>query len=321
MSPLPLVSVVVPTRDRTRELLQTLTAILAQQVDMEVLLIEDGSKGAAGAVTRRVGDSRIRLIRNLGCRGAAATRNVGIQAARGRWLAFCDDDDLWAPGKLVAQLDALAEAGAGWSCTAGVTVDAHLQIVGHQRPNQETLRLLRSTNTIPGGGSSVVADAGLVCAAGGFDENLSNAEDWDLWIRLAKRSELAIVDRPLLAYREWPQSKSTYVRGITVSYDTVLSRYGALPLPPELAYARARYFARQKMRARQRLRSSAAYLALAVRHRTLSDGVRAAGVLTVPKAMERTEYAHARRHVPPRWIDEVESWLAPYREVPCCEPR
>lgn len=278
-----------------------------------MLLVEDGSAGSAGAVAAQVGDSRVRLLRNSGRRGAAATRNVGIQAARGRWLAFCDDDDIWAPGKLAAQLDALAAAGTGWSCTAEVTVDADLRIIGQRRLTQENLALLRYGNMIPGGGSSVVAHADLVRTAGGFDETLSNAEDWDLWIRLAARSELAIVDRPLLAYREWRLSKSTNVRGLTRCYDTVLSRYGALPLPPDRAYARARYLARQKMRARQRLRSSAAYLALAIRHRTHVDCIRAVGALAAPRAVERVEYRRGRRRVPTSWLAEVEGWLAFYR--------
>jgi hypothetical protein len=50
------------------------------------------------------------------------------------------------------------------------------------------MRLLANTNVIPGGGSGVVADSTLVREAGGFDESLSNAEDWDLWIRLAQRA-------------------------------------------------------------------------------------------------------------------------------------
>lgn len=306
-------SVVVPTQNRTRELRQALVAILAQTAGMEVLLVDDGSSGAADAVAEKLGDARVRLLRNRGRRGAAATRNAGIEAARGRWLAFCDDDDLWAPGKLAAQLQALAATGTAWSCTAEVTVDADLRIVGHQRLTQAQLPLLRYANMIPGGGSGVVADADLVRAAGGFDETLSNAEDWDLWIRLAGQSELTIVDRPLLAYREWPQSKSTNVRGMAESYATVLRRAGAFPLSPEPEYARARYLARQRMRARQRVRAAAAYADIAVRHRTPTDGIRAAGALLVPRALERAEHRRARRRIPAVWLAEVETWLAAHR--------
>lgn len=310
----PLVSVVVPTRNRTRELRQTLQAILAQPVDMEIVLVEDGSAEAADTVAGQLGDPRIRLLRNVGRHGAAATRNVGIEAARGRWVAFCDDDDLWAPDKLATQLDALATVGTGWSCTAEITVDADLRVVAHQRLTADGMRLLKSANVVPGGGSGVVADAALLRAAGGFDESLSNAEDWDLWIRLAQRSEVTIVDRPLLAYRRWPQAKSLDVHGMTVSFDTVLGRYGALPLSAELDYARSQYLAQQSLRAGRRLRSSAGYLSLAVRHRRLVDGVRAVGALTASGAMERIQHRRARRRIPSGWIDQVETWLAPYRQ-------
>jgi len=309
----PLVSVVVPTCKRDRELRQALDAILVQPVDLEILLVEDGPPGPAGAVAAQLGDSRIRLLRNVGRRGAAATRNVGVEAARGRWMAFCDDDDLWAPDKLPAQLAGLETAGAGWSCTAEITVDSDLQVTAHQRLNREGMRLLANTNVIPGGGSGVVADSTLLREAGGFDESLSNAEDWDLWIRLAQRAQLAIVDRPLLAYRRLPRAKSTNVRGMTTSFDTVLSRYGALP-SPELDYARARYLMQQGAHSGKRLRSSAAYLSLAVRHRSPVDGLRAVAVLGWPNAMHQIQHGRARRRIPSGWIDDVERWLAPYRQ-------
>src|SRR5438105_2362909 len=96
-----LVSVVVPTRNRPRLLACTLRSILAQvDVDLELIVVDDASSPPAIVPT----DRRVRLIRHTTQLGVSAARNTGIAAACGRWLAFCDDDDLWAPRKLTEQL-------------------------------------------------------------------------------------------------------------------------------------------------------------------------------------------------------------------------
>lgn len=310
----PVVSVVVPTCNRRRVLMQALRGILVQSVPLQVLLVEDGTTGAAADVVRTLDDDRVRVICNVGRHGAGAARNVGVQAATGRWLAFCDDDDIWAPGKLTAQLAALGAADAGWSCTSEITVDADLRVIGHRRIAPDSVLHLPSLNVIPGGGSGVVADARLVRAAGGFDETLSNAEDWDLWIRLSQLSTLAVVDQPLVAYREWPQSKGNNVRGMTTSFATVLERYGATPSTTRLDYARARYLARQHLRAGHRRAAASAYLATAVSHHTIGDVARAAGALTSPAGMQRAGTRRARRRIPTPWLQVTEKWLAAYRD-------
>src|ERR687898_2985729 len=92
------VSVVVPTHDRPRLLMQTLGSILRQQaVDFEVIVVDDGSRDGTAEVVSWLGDARVRLLRHDRSKGVSAARNTGIAAAHGEWLAFCDDDDLWAP--------------------------------------------------------------------------------------------------------------------------------------------------------------------------------------------------------------------------------
>src|SRR5918995_1163359 len=111
---MPLVTVVVPTRNRPRLLQRTLQSILAQQAlaDLEVIVVDDGSwpNGAPEPAT----DARVRVVRHQTRAGVAAARNRGIALARGRWIAFCDDDDVWAPDKLVRQLEVARTTGASW---------------------------------------------------------------------------------------------------------------------------------------------------------------------------------------------------------------
>ncbi len=112
---MPLVSVVVPTHNRARLLRRTLRSILAQHmVDLEVVVIDDGSTDDTGDVAAT--DPRVLVIRNRESAGVSAARNRGIAAARGEWIAFCDDDDLWSPDKLNRQLTAADACG----CRLGV---------------------------------------------------------------------------------------------------------------------------------------------------------------------------------------------------------
>jgi len=101
---MPLVSVVVPSHNRARLLRRTLRSILAQHLtDLEVVLVDDGSTDETPQITNGA-DPRIVVIRNQEPGGVSAARNRGIAAARGEWIAFCDDDDLWSPDKLSRQL-------------------------------------------------------------------------------------------------------------------------------------------------------------------------------------------------------------------------
>ena len=81
-------------------------------VDLEVIVVDDGSTDATRQVVEDAGDPRIRYIRNDATRGVSAARNRGIAAAEGDWISFLDDDDVWAPEKLTRQLTAAERAGS-----------------------------------------------------------------------------------------------------------------------------------------------------------------------------------------------------------------
>src|SRR5688572_3616095 len=107
MSRLPDVSVVIPTRNRW-ELLSTgaLPSALAQEgVEVEVHVIDEGSSDATSQELERLNEPRVHVIRHDRPHGVAQARNAGIAAARGQWVAFLDDDDIWAPQKLRRQID------------------------------------------------------------------------------------------------------------------------------------------------------------------------------------------------------------------------
>ena len=102
------VTVVLPTRDRRSLLERSLGSALDQTgVELDVLVVDDGSTDDTAAWVASVDDPRVTLVTHLESRGVAAARNTGIERARTPWIAFLDDDDVWAPAKLEEQLAAL----------------------------------------------------------------------------------------------------------------------------------------------------------------------------------------------------------------------
>jgi glycosyltransferase involved in cell wall biosynthesis len=203
MNNLPEVSVVIPTRDRAGLLERTLAGALGQRhVEVEVIVVDDGSTDGTAALVEDLGDPRLRLVRHEFARGVASARNHGVAEARADWVAFLDDDDLWAPSKLRSQLDAAEAVGASFAFCGAVMVDERLRVLRtFEQPDSERLaETLASMNAIPAGCSNVVARTDLVRSVGGFDERLFQLADWDLWYRLACAARAASTREVLVAY-------------------------------------------------------------------------------------------------------------------------
>jgi glycosyltransferase involved in cell wall biosynthesis len=198
------VSVVVPTHNRSDLLAVTLRSVLRQRdVDLEVLVIDEASTDDTAAILARLGDSRVRTIRHEIPSGVAAARNHGAAEALGEWVAFTDDDDLWAPDKLARQLHAAQVARRDWVYTGSVNIADDFRIIygSPPLPPEQVMATVSRYNTIPGGGSNVVVRRQSLLRAGPFDTRLRNTEDWEMWIRLAKAGPPAWDRRPLMAKR------------------------------------------------------------------------------------------------------------------------
>jgi glycosyltransferase involved in cell wall biosynthesis len=203
VSPSVEVTVVIPTRDRWTLLARSAlrAALLQEGMEVETIVVDDGSADEAPAGLPGLDGPRVRVVRHRESHGVAAARNAGIREARGKWVAFLDDDDVWSPTKLREQLAAAAAARAGFVYAGAVWVDERLGLIeGHAPPAPDTLvRELLRWNVLWGGGSNVVARRELLESLGGFDERLHQLADWDLWIRLALTAPCAAVDAVLVA--------------------------------------------------------------------------------------------------------------------------
>ena len=318
------VTVVVPTRNRRDVLAQTLGAIVAQRdVDVRVVVVDEGSSDGTPAYLRAVAGERITVVRHDPPTGLAGARNAGLELVATPWVAFCDDDDLWAPDKLAAQLDAIdAVPGARWSCTGTVSIDEDLQVIGYHRPppSGDVRDLLRVTNVIPGGGSSVLVATDVARAVGGYDAWATGCEDFEMHCRVSKEAPIACVDRPLVGYRVWSGSMSTDVDRMRTGHLRTLERHRG-----ELDPAAARpgdlhaeqYWARFHLRNRDRLRALADYTRIAARYRRPGQLAYALWGAVDPRGADRHQATLERRGVPAEWEAAARAWLD---EVEALEP-
>ncbi|BAU48102.1 glycosyl transferase family 2 [Sulfurifustis variabilis] len=187
-------SVVIPTFNRAGRVANALRSVLAQTyTNLEILVVDDASTDRTADAVGSFADPRIRYLRHGSNRGGAAARNTGIRAAAGEVIAFLDDDDEWLPQKVEEQLRWLDRFDA----VVCASTDSRGAITPRPRGGRLTLNELRHG---PWGGTGVLmAKAGLIRETL-FDEELARGQDWDLFIRIALKREIAYLDKPLLRY-------------------------------------------------------------------------------------------------------------------------
>lgn len=200
------VSVVIATRDRPELLRRAIDAITEQRHDghLEVVVVFDRSEPDR-SLEQDETDLRVITITNDRTPGLAGARNSGIDKASNRWIAFCDDDDEWLPGKLQAQFKALAERPAARAACTGVLI-RYEGVDTPRLPDPDRLEFedfLRDRMTEVHPSSWLVERETLVDRIGLVDEKIpgSYAEDYDLFLRTARTCPIAVAPQPLV--RVW----------------------------------------------------------------------------------------------------------------------
>jgi glycosyltransferase involved in cell wall biosynthesis len=225
----PTVTVVIPTHNRRELLLHAVTSALRQEgVALEVIVVDDGSSDGTAEMLAALTDRRVRVVHHETAQGVSAARNRGIEEARGEWIAFLDDDDLWAPDKLRLQLEAATKTGCRWVYVGHVNITLSNRVTGGgpPLPPDEVLRRLPQSDVVPGGCSGVVAIRRILEEVGLFDRQLQPLADWDLWLRLARTGAPASVSRPLVAYRVQTASMSMNTSRVQTEFEILARRYG-----------------------------------------------------------------------------------------------
>jgi glycosyltransferase involved in cell wall biosynthesis len=306
---MPECSIVIATHQRLGLLRQALDSALAQRdVDAEVVVVENGSTDGTAAYLRALGDPRVRAIISPEPLGATGARNAGLEAATGAWVGFLDDDDLWAPDKLRAQLDAAAATGRGWVYTGCVYIDAQGCLTGGVPPLEPdaVMERLPQRYVVPAGTSGMLWRAGILDDGGLLDPRLYYTVDWDLSLRLSRTGPPAAVPRPLVAFRQHGANMSVGARAYLWELDVIAEKFADLRdgRPLDVAYQH-RNAGSESLRAGARGHALTSYYR-AVRRGDLGALSRAAAVV-LPR---RLWPALRRRFLSdPAWLAEAERWL------------
>ena len=191
-----LISVVIPTYNRSEELKRALRSVLSQTYkNFEVIVVDNHSSDGTDAMLKDLNDQRIRLLKINNNGVIAASRNLGINASRGGWIAFLDSDDWWYSNKLEQVIR---------YCNSDYDVCYHdLKIISSQRMfnlHHKTMYgyqvnkpvfndLIQLGNALSN--SSVVVKASLIKQIGGLCEDIKliASEDYECWIRLSKLTD------------------------------------------------------------------------------------------------------------------------------------
>jgi glycosyltransferase involved in cell wall biosynthesis len=278
----PEVSVIIPTRNRW-PLLSThaLPSALSQEdVELEVVVVVDAADHDTPDLLGALDDPRVRVVSDDTQRGLPGARNVGADVARGAWLAFLDDDDLWAPRKLRVQLETARETGAAWVYAQCIVVDAEKRPLDlHPFPDPDELpSLLLGGNHVPGGGSNVIVRAGTFREVGRFDDELRHFEDWDLWLRLVQVARPAACPELVVARVEHGSNMLPRDRANAgADFERLVAKHGDVTKGQRLAIAE--WMAHEHMRTGLNRRAAALYARAAWSHRSPGNAVAAAGAL------------------------------------------
>lgn len=211
----PLVSVVIPIHNSERYARASVESVLAQTYEnIDVVLVDDASTdGSRAALASALNDERVRYIRNSRNLGQFGAVNVGLAAARGELIAVHHDDDVMLPHRLerqVAWLAAHPEAGAVFA------TDLYIDPFGREfgrtaLPSQlrgvEVLDyrlvldlLLRYGNVFLRTPTNIVRTS-LYREVGPYSEQWALRGDIEMWLRVARRAPIGLLDEPLVQYR------------------------------------------------------------------------------------------------------------------------
>ncbi len=232
----PLVSVITPTLNRASRIPDAIKSLLNQTLkDWEHIVIDDGSTDNTEDVVRHFPDHRIIYINRFKQRGISDTRNMGLRLASGKYVAFLDSDDTLPRESLATRVRYLSshpktalvfgrwdiERSAKYSKNLKKVFSGQSETSSHRKESprspemaimknlrdpREKFKLLMKRDFIPTG--SVMVRKEALDTLGGFDPSFVVAEDYDLWLRIAKKHNIDFLDKVLLHSRRFDDSIS-----------------------------------------------------------------------------------------------------------------
>ena len=243
------ISVIIPLYNKADSVALTIESVLAQSyADFELIVIDDGSTDGSGDIVRKIGDPRIRVIRQDNA-GVSAARNRGVAEAKNEWVAFLDGDDQWLPTFLertVAFAEQHPEVGAVIANFVNETTGKV-----HVPPNAaqegvlpDFFAVMLVMGTCPVYGSTALVRRKALENVGGFPVGVKYGEDTDTWNRLACEISFGFIAEPLATFAcDVPRTRERFSRDPCSIPCTVRTLRGewATRVPPHLKQSAREY--------------------------------------------------------------------------------
>ena len=226
----PLVSVVIPTYERSQFLEGAIQTALGQTYEnIEVIVVDDGSSEQYSDKIVSDYSDNVNCLQHEENKGLSAARNTGIRESGGEFVAFLDDDDRWHKTKLARQVEALKQdqtVGLATCLVAAITPDNELVHCETSAPSGDCSETILSGNSI-GTPSRILVRQDCFKDIGCFDESLPTKQDWDFYIRLCQNWRVAAVEDHL-CFRTIHESMSSNPESAQRDNEQILHKHEEL---------------------------------------------------------------------------------------------
>ena len=170
---------------------------LPKDLEIELIVVDDGSFDNTAQTMESYKDRLTYLFQNN--RGVSAARNRGIKAARGQWIALLDSDDEWMPNKIIRQFEILDSSLLKVCHTEEIWIRKGVRVNQKEKHQKRGGRIfLECLPLCAMSPSSIIIHRSVLESVGTFDESLPACEDYDLWLKISARYEVAFVSKPCL---------------------------------------------------------------------------------------------------------------------------
>jgi glycosyltransferase involved in cell wall biosynthesis len=237
------VSVIIPAYNAEKFIIETIQSLQRQTFrDFEIIVVDDGSTDQTVSLVMQIEEPRLRVL-SVEHQGLSATRNRGVVASQGKFIAFLDADDLWTPNTLKLYVEALsanptADLSYGWTYFWNYDLKNSSDVTKLIAPSATGATAYRAMleRNIVGNGSNIFVRRSAFDSVGGFDQTLTHGEDWEFCFRIALQGEVALVPQPLVYYRQHSTSicsdfepaKASFFKALDKIYDLAPSEYKTL---------------------------------------------------------------------------------------------
>jgi glycosyltransferase involved in cell wall biosynthesis len=214
----PMVTVIVCAYQSGESILPTISSILGQTYkNFQLLIIDDASGDDTPDIIGKIPDSRLLLVENRENLGVVASRNKGLSMAKGRFIAHCDHDDIWATEKLEKQVAFLSSNPEYGLVGTNITRTIHGVIEHHSASILRSCHYLRWSLLL----DSTFAHSAIMYRADtvskhhlSYRPEFTFADDWDFFLQISKVAKIASIPESLVIYRLHDHNWSNRATGI-----------------------------------------------------------------------------------------------------------